>query len=314
MRAFVTGVRVMLVLSLVGFIPLPAALAGDAAEEKQPTLLELWSDLVEEDETWRQVTELFAYLDAHGLNDPESPVRLERPFPKDPQLAALDATLRLSSGEFRTLVEPGVGANLARRLDYALAYAFRGVAEQGIRLELDYGGDANRGGRLALTIANVSKDTMRDLRVHAITSTLEGPLESVMRGGGQPLVHTLRLVPGDLSSLALGSLDPGKSATASAAYDPEHLRIDDSTHVYYLISYRDAAGTLRTALPRPAQVTRKSADDSELPCPAARDGLLISTDQYTCLDLLHQRVGRWRGPQRQRLALRRHPGEAPHLG
>lgn len=281
MRAFEPFVRLCCVLALMVLVLSPVSLAGDPAEDKQPTLLELWTKLVDEDETWQQVTELFEELDAGGLNDSRSPVRLERPFPADPQLAALDATLRLAGGGIRTIVEPGVGASLARDLDDALGRSFRGVGEQGLRVEAIYGGN-ERGSTLRLEVRNRTNEPMRQLRLHAITSTLSGPVDRVARGGGPELVHTLRLVPGALSSLALGDLEPGQSVKAEASFEPEHLQLEGSTHVYYLFSYRSASGSLKTAVPRPAQVRLDGARDDELPCPAPRDGVLITTRQDTC--------------------------------
>jgi hypothetical protein len=276
-------VSFLLVLSLSPGTPRAADGGADARSDRAESvsLLELWTDLVTEDETWRRFTDLLAYLDAGGLNDPDSPVRVERPFPDDPALAALDATIRLSAGGIRTIIEPGSGASLARDLDDALGRTFRGGGEQSVRLTATFGAAAAEG-TLTLGLTNLTAKTMADLRVHAITSTLSGRIDLIGRGGDEPLVHTLRLVPGELASLAVGDLAPGRAVTVSSTYAPQDLRLDGSTHIYYLLSYRDAAGTLRTALPRPAQVSAETFTDDAIPCPEPRDGVLVTTDQTAC--------------------------------
>lgn len=248
------------------------------------TPADIWSHAVAEGAPIEQVLAFFSELETSGLNDVHSPVRLERPFPRDPALAALEAARRLTGNGIRTLIEPGRGADLARRLDQLLVRRFQGPVEPRLQLDLHYGmsEDTEAGSlrEVTLSLANLSGEPLRDLRVFPIASSLAGPVDRIARGGSEePVVHTLSLVPGETGGLHAGNLPAGGTVELHARLDSSGFPEVGATRVYYLATYLDTAGRRSTELPDPRRIT---SDDPSLPCAEPRDGPLISLSQNTC--------------------------------
>jgi hypothetical protein len=260
-----------------------SGVGGAGGADESPTPAELWAALVADDAALEPVLDLFARLDAGGLNDPANSVRLEEPLPEDPRRAALDASLRLASGGIRTLIEPGRGAELARRFDDLLVEALGGTTEGVFELDLHEASGGEGGAaqpELTLVLTNRSGEAVRDLRLFPVASSMRGDLEQLERGGdGGPLVHTLSLVPGETSGLHAGTLEAGGTVRLTARLDTRGFAALGVTRVYHLASYRDAAGERRTALPRPRRVTSDGPADT---CPSPGDGPLLTVGPISC--------------------------------
>ncbi|GAB4367825.1 MAG: hypothetical protein Kow0062_00480 [Acidobacteriota bacterium] len=253
-----------------------------ATGEQAPALGEIWSALGTDGATWQRLARLVRDLDAAGFNDPESPVHLERPFPRDPDAALLDALLRMNGGGIRTTIVPGLGAEAARRFDDMLAAAFRATDGPPLGLEVRYDsppdGEDGRG-RVTLRLANTRDATLTDVRLHAVASTLSGPVDRIVRGAPELLVHVLELVRGEPANVDAGTLDAGATREITVDFPARAASVRGSTHVYWLVTWRDESGALRTDVPRPRQVT---AGAGPIPCPAPRDGALITLHENAC--------------------------------
>ncbi len=260
---------------LLAFCLLPAAAGDDPAP-----LAEVWDAASGTGPVWQRLAGLVGRLDEEGFNDPDSPVHLERPLPSDPDAAILDAMLRLAGGGIRTRITPGLGAPLARQFDDMLAAAFRASDGPPLGLTVTFGAPEEEGVRpLTLRLVNSRRETLRDVTIHTIASTLAGRVEQIVRGGTEPLTHVLELVPGDAARLPAGDLGPGQTTELRTSLPARPTSERGSTHYYYLVTWRDASGALRTDVPRPAQ---SATDGDRVPCPRPRDGALITLKQNAC--------------------------------
>ncbi|RMG47418.1 MAG: hypothetical protein D6718_03790 [Acidobacteria bacterium] len=108
---------------------------------------------------------------------------------------------------------------------------------------------------------------------------MTGPIDRIARGGPGTITHVLSIVPGAAADLHVGDLAPGQSRGVSFELAPGSVPSRGSTHLYYLLTWRDEGGTLRAEVPWPDQVR---AESRTLPCPEPRDGAMITLDQQTC--------------------------------
>src|SRR5262245_40814253 len=223
--------------------------------------------------------DLLDRLDALGLNDPDSPVRFERPLRTDSPGWMADTVSRLATDGIVSLVDLRRGRGLGFRADQLVARVLRGdhppLSLAVVRSERD----ASGGVEMRLQVRNVSHRALGTVSVHLIASILEGQ-DGFHAGPVSPdgtgdeaaspwLRHSFRLVDGSLSNLAIGDLAPGSLAETSADFRLETGRFQ-ATHLYFLVVYRDEDGALHTAVPLPVRpIPNASAPDGSSPTSAA---------------------------------------------
>jgi hypothetical protein len=259
---------------------------GEDGEQSPPvrSLENLGADGVDTTFAVAQAAELLRFLDAAGLNDPESAVRFETPLPPGDVNEALT---RLWTTGVVSLVDPEVGAALARRVDSRLPETVSGGTSP-VALtfaELPAGPhDPEAGRELQIELENVSEQTLTSVSIHAIASTIQGPASELGNpsGGDVELRHVLRVVPGSLSAQSLGDLAPGDVAnvTGSTALTEGE---NDSTHLYFLVLYESEEGSLRSALPRPTETS--TSDDpgvADNHCWPRAQGTFVVTREPAC--------------------------------
>ena len=253
-----------------------------SAEER---VLADWGEFTKDESLIERVDSLLVLFDQLGLNDPDSAVRLDRPFPSDARAAALDGLLRLVGDGIRTVVDPIEGSQLARDMDAMLPGLLREERSYPFRLSVTWGRstETENGRRQGQTIhlTNMGKAPVRSVLVVTIASKLEGSIDDLAHGGGTggEVYHTLRILPGDLGRLAAGDLDVGEVAELSGEFNAEDYLDGAATHFYYMVLFTDEEGRRRTALPIPLFV---GPNEKQGDCAADRDGPLIHTDQATC--------------------------------
>jgi hypothetical protein len=254
--------------------------AADPDSPPVRSLSDLDADGVDTSVAVERVAELLRFLDAAGLNDPSGPVRFDTPL--DP--GDVDAALtRLWTDGVVTLVDPALGASLARQIDDRLPETVGdGPSPVALRVT-EIVLDPEDGRELRLELENVSDTAMTSVSIHAIASILEGPTAELGRPSGADvsLRHTLRVMRGALSAQSMGDLAPGAVATVEGRSE---LFASDAaaTHVYYLVLYQDEAGRLRGALPRPTETSSLDPGGDDQHCWPPAPGTFVVTREPAC--------------------------------
>jgi hypothetical protein len=229
---------------------------------------------------------LLNWLRDADLNDAASPVHFEKPFSDNPTTALLDAFLRLNGEGIRTRIDPLRGGLDARLADDAMRTALLGVMETpnaiGLGLaDLEF---TESGKRVRLEVRNGSNEPFMDITLYTFASILNGDIAALSRPSEATgdILHTVRLVEGSLRQYAIGTLEPGAQTSFEGDWSYGKLEPKDAPHAYHLLTYRDAAGHQRIAVPRPTNMSTSQSVSEADNCPPLGIGALLNTGEIAC--------------------------------
>ncbi len=247
-------------------------------------ILSALADAGETSAPWRQVERLARRIAEAGMNDPSNPLRLEVPLPEDPNEATRELMRRMFGEGLISIIEPGAGNVLAREMDRELVRAVSGV-ESPFALDVQRTGN----GQARIELWNIGGVPLSDVSLHVAASTLDGPIAQLGSpgAGDETIRHVIRFVPGALGATLIGDLRSDAPIVVEGTL-PVDETLETSTHIYYVLMFRDEEGRMQTALTAPSELQAVdsvdgAADQTEPgTCPMPAQGIVINTRFPAC--------------------------------